>query len=449
MPSAARRPVSCGVDIGSTNTKVVALAADGVVVARASGPTPRDPAGLSLDVTAVLDTVDAMITRVCGETHEIHAICVVGVGEDGVLVDADRRPLGPPLAWFDPRRQGVFSGLRSRLPDDRTLDAESDPARAMVGWAWSRGQPGGDTAAGWVAVADLAAVRWAGRAFLSDTLAARTGAWRSTDRSWAADRVEATLGSTDLLPRVLGAGEIVGALRSPTWRTAGLLGPDAIVVAGGHDHAIGGWGVDQWVPGVVLDSMGTAEVAVTHYDGAPAVRPPGVDLAPGVRSAGRTVSRVEELTRNAAWAAQDPAVGTELQRILTGEQAPVPSVDSGLFLPGRRGGGRPGYAADAPRDPRARASVVLGALARLGRDAVDAVQEVVGRGREVRLAGGWSRQPGWLEIKAAVDGVAAPVIAEPEVSAVGAALLAARARGWTPSPAVALGGADGVAVSWR
>jgi predicted NBD/HSP70 family sugar kinase len=35
-----RTHVSCGVDIGSTNIKVVAVRADGTVVARHSRPTP-------------------------------------------------------------------------------------------------------------------------------------------------------------------------------------------------------------------------------------------------------------------------------------------------------------------------------------------------------------------------------------------------------------------------
>lgn len=57
----------------------------------------------------------------------------------------------------------------------------------------------------------------------------------------------------------------------------------------------------------------------------------------------------------------------------------------------------------------------------------------------VYAAGGWSRSRGWINAKSAVTGQEVIVIPEPQVTATGAALLAAKAIGWTISPAVALG----------
>lgn len=437
---ASRQPVACGVDIGSTNTKVVALAADGSIVARASRPTPRDQQQLSIDVTTLLMAIEDMIVETCATDYEVQAICTAGVGEDGVLLDDSLEVLTPPLAWFDPRRRGIFTTLRPLLVDDETFDAETDPTRTMVGWAWSRLQPAAERASTWIGVADIASVLWSARPFLSDTLASRTGAWRCTDRCWSAARVEATLGSTRLLPPVIRAGEIIGELRSFALASAGVLAGDAMVVAGGHDHPIGGWGVHRLVPGAILDSMGTAEVAVAQTSLRKMPRKVSVDIAPGIRSDGTTLLRVVELARNVAWASQDPAVAQHIRQILSGTEEPVPVLDAGHFLPGQRGGARPAYALEVPRDPASRASAVLGALAVAGRDAVDALQENVSTRRELRLAGGWSRSPGWLAIKAEVNGSPAVPITEPEVTAVGAAMLAAAARGWDPDPTIALGG---------
>ncbi|WP_291051809.1 FGGY family carbohydrate kinase [Herbiconiux sp.] len=452
MGSSSRRPVACGVDVGTTNAKVVLIGEDGAVLARAGRPTPRDAEGQWVDADALFAAIEEMVLEACGDDYEIHAICAAGVGEDGVLVDSASRPLSKALAWFDPRRHGVFRALRADLRDDEAFDAETDPVRTLVGWAWSRAElegAGADVASArsWVALADLAGVRWSGRAFLSDTLASRTGAWRAADREWSAERVALTLGSADLLPPVVRTGDVVGAVDSPALRAAGVLASDAITVAGGHDHPIGGWGVDQLVPGAVLDSMGTAEVIVAQSLRPGLRRHEHVDVAPGIRSEGSTLLRVEELARNVEWASQDPEVAARIRLLLQGGVEPEPVLDAGYFVPGPRGGGRPSYSLDAPSDPLARASAVLGALAAVGRDAVLAVDRVAesaphddaARPREVRLAGGWARSPGWLEIKAAVTGRPTAVIAEPEVTAVGAALLAARARGWAPDPAVALG----------
>lgn len=440
MHSTRRTQVVCGVDIGSTNVKVVLLAPAGEVVSRVGRSTPRDAEGLCIEGDALLAAVEDMIAEACADRFEVQAVCVAGVGEDGMLVDDSLTPITPALAWFDPRRHGVLRSLKHHLPADDTFDAVEDAGRTFVGWAWARRQSGAQAARSWIAVADMPAAHWSGTPFLSDTLASRTGAWRARDRSWAPERVIPSLGDLSLLPPVLAAGEVVGALNAPSLRARGVVASDAIVVAGGHDHPIGGWGVEQMAPGAVLDSMGTAEVVVAQRPEPPGMRTEDVDLAPGIRSHGTTLLRVEELSRNVAWAAQDPAVSAAIHDILDERTEPDLSIAGDLFVPGSRGGGTPSYALDAPRSPQARASAVLLALARLGRDAVDAVCHGPADHSGVRLAGGWARSPGWVTIKESVNGYRTEPIAEPEVTAVGAALLAAAARGWDPDPAVAFRG---------
>lgn len=434
-----RLPVACGVDIGSTNVKVIAIDPAGRIVARASRPTPRDSEQLSIDAAVLFASIEEMLVEVCADAFIVHAVSCAGVGEDGVLVDERLRPLTQALAWFDPRRQRIFRGLRAELGADESFDAESDAVRTLVGWAWARMQSIEGEARSWIAIADIPGALWADEAFMSDTLASRTGAWRSSDRQWAADRVQLTLGSTELLPPVVPSGSVVGRMTSPALRAAGVLDPEAIVVAGGHDHPIGGWAADQLTPGAVLDSMGTAEVIVAQAPDGRINRASHIEVAPGIRSAGTTLLRVEELSRNVNWAAQDPEVAIALRALLDGVRAPAPVLDSEYFIPGARGGATPSYALNAPRDAHARASAVLGALAHAGRDAVDAVLGGLGRASEVRLAGGWVRSPGWLDIKTAVSTYPTIPILEPEVTAVGTALLAATALEWTPDPHLSLG----------
>ena len=310
-----RIPVCCGIDIGSTNTKAVALDENGAVVARASRPTPRDADGLFIDARDLLDSLEELIARACGDAYQLHAISAAGVGEDGVLVDANLQPLTRALAWFDPRRQGIFRALRPELHGDDTFDVDTDPARTLSGWRWARDQAVG-SAPCWVALADIATASWTGHPFMSESIASRTAAWRSGDRQWDQERVAVALGSLDLLPPVRAWGDIVGELMSPSLRRRGIVADDAIAVAGGHDHPIGAWGVHQLVPNAVLDSMGTAEVVVaTRAVPREPVRRDEVDVAPAIGSTGVTRLRVEELARNVNWAAQDPAVAAkEMER---------------------------------------------------------------------------------------------------------------------------------------
>lgn len=436
--SSGRTEVVCGIDIGSTNCKVVALDRDGGVVARARQATPRNPSDLSIDAQGILDAIEDMILEVCGTNFMVAAVACAGVGEDGVLVDKDRQPLGRALAWFDPRRTRLFEGLEPRLSSADRIGVHANPSHTLTGWLWSRQQDTGGKAASWAAITDFASSRWSRRSFISDTLAARTAAWDGTTRTWLADRVDMTLGSTDLLPEVIRTGEQIGSLRSPRLSGAGVLAPDATVVAGGHDHPIGGWGIDQLHPGAILDSMGTAEVVVAQSPIPNVPRFESCDVAPGILSGGSTLLTVTELARNVDWTSQDPAVAAALQAIIIGSQKPDEYLHSESFIPGGPGGVRPKYAPDAPAAPLSRASAVAGALARAGDAAIEAVASRMPPGAPVYVAGGWARSQGWIDIKRAFIETDVHVIPEPEVTAVGAALLAAHAINWRISARAAL-----------
>ena len=125
---------------------------------------------------------------------------------------------------------------------------------------------------------------------MSDTLAARTAAWDGHSRRWVDERVAASIGTAALLPSVHRAGDIVGDFVSSRLSMAGVIGTDAVVVAGGHDHPVGGWGVHEMDPASILDSMGTAEVVVAQAPTAGIWHSADIDVAPGIRSTGTTCS---------------------------------------------------------------------------------------------------------------------------------------------------------------
>lgn len=425
-----RTPVVCGLDIGSTNIKVVALNADGVVVARVARPTPRAEDRPSIDAAALFSVLETLLIEACDTRYVVAAIAAAGVGEDGVAIDDTFTPLTPALAWFDPVRTDLLHAIAPGLPVMPDGPVDTDAARTLVGWAWARRQPGFARATGWLALTDYAAARWSGARFMSDTLAARTAAWHIGPRKWFAPRVNATLGRTDLLPPVRAAGEVLGPLRSRTLAAAGVLADDALVVVGGHDHPIAGSAIDRLDRNAVLDSMGTAEVIVGHVpNDTPAARI-GFDEAPAIGRDGRTVLMVNELARNIAWAEQDDAVRRALRAIVAGEQAPDRYLESRCFIVGGAGGEAPGFRRGVPDDAVSRASAVLGALARCGRDGIETVLARKDGAGRLYAAGGWARSPGWMRIKQQITGDHIEVVPEEELTATGAALLAAHGAGW-------------------
>ncbi|EKG40173.1 Xylulo kinase [Pseudomonas syringae pv. avellanae str. ISPaVe013] len=400
-----------------------------------------------MDAMKLLMMLESMIIQACGERYGVRAIAIAGVGEDGVLVDAHMVPLTLALAWFDPLRAQAFGAFQAQLSADVDLGVADEPSRTLAGWHWARHQPGAQHASAWLALTDFVASHWAGTPFMSDTLAARTGAWDVRAGRWVEPRVRLCLGSMDLLPKVRRTGDCIGSLRSSALQAAGVLFEDARVVVGGHDHPIGGWGVSQMQPGAILDSMGTAEVVVAQAT-LRITRGENVDVCAGIRSHGTTLLSVQELSRNVAWASEDPEVKVALRAIITGSQTPDEYVQSDCFVPGGRGGVAPMFTDQVPRRALSRASAVAGALSRLGNASVEQVAQHMAPDALVFCAGGWARSRGWIDLKRSLGSREIKVVAEPEVTAVGAALLCAQAVGWDLDAEVALA-ADPIACSSR
>ncbi|MEU6796721.1 FGGY family carbohydrate kinase [Nonomuraea wenchangensis] len=455
--------VWAGADLGSTNVKVLLADADGTVLARAARPTPR--AGLRVRPDELVDTLEELILLAAGAVSRprLRGVCVAGVGEDGVL-HAGGRPLGTALPWFDPSRRQVLDRLAELArPDDRLrYGVELDAARTVAAWALL---PAADLAAadGWVACTDYPALRWTGRTIMSSSLAPRTGAWLLDPGAWDVERAGRFL-PADLLPPVVPAGAVVGELRSR--RLADLLASDAVVVAGGHDHPVGASVVHRQDPGAPLDSMGTAEVIVRTVE--PANRPartgdhgdlrngdrgdlrtedrgdlrtrdgrdlpagdrgdlrtgenpaPGVDLSPAVLGDGLTALTVLELDRNMTWL-RDNGLGACLDAVLEGRLVVERPDDRPVFVPGAAGGEPPRWtpaAADLPAEARA-----AGAAWQLALAGAAALRALAPEAEAAYAAGGWTRAPGWMRLKAAAAGLPYRILAEPELSALGAAHL--------------------------
>ncbi|MFG2350346.1 FGGY family carbohydrate kinase [Streptomyces phaeochromogenes] len=403
-----------GADLGSTNVKVLLTDSTGTVLARASCPTPRS--GLRTDADALVDTLEELILQAAHDVgrSRLRGICVAGVGEDGVL-HADGRPLGQALPWFDPSRRTVLDQLAAlRGPDDRVrYGVELDAARTVAAWALLPPDQV-HAATGWVACSDYPALRWTGRAVMSSSLAARTGAWLLEPGGWDQARVTPFL-PLEFLPPVVAAGTVVGELRSR--RLAGLLGSDAVVVAGGHDHPVAASVVHRQDPAAPLDSMGTAEVIVRDVAAGPP--PQEVDLSPAILGPGRTALTVVELDRNMSWL-RSTGLGAQVDAVMAGTLA-APPPGPQVFVPGAAGGEAPRWTPTAWKlSDELRAAAAVLQLAEAG---AVALRRLAPDAQVIYGAGGWTRAPGWMQLKAAAARAPYRVLAEPELSALGAAQL--------------------------
>ena len=414
--------LTCGIDIGSTNVKVVLADEDGRAVHTAAVPTPRvsDGIGPTTDAAALVTLLETMIVagwREVGRGVPLLAIAAAGVGEDGLGVDADLRPTGLSLPWFDARAVAEAEELRGAEAATPRTGIAVGPDRTAAKWLWLRRRRPEELRAArqWIALTDYPAAWWSGTPFMSGTLAPRTACYDVYARRWIDGLLEAA--DAPPIPGLLAAGRPVGTMRPGPLTQSGAASAATLLVTGGHDHPVAAAAIRRIAPTARVDSMGTANLMYGEASGPPApyLDPFMAFSVPTSGAPGLACLGVMELSVALADVRGD---GADLHRMLEGARLP----------------GEPMAAAHAlgeDHETAIRFALERATLhARRMLAAMDAAGAPAG---PLYATGGWSRSHAFLELRASVFGQPVHVIDEPELTAVGAAFLACEAaRGVAP-----------------
>jgi sugar (pentulose or hexulose) kinase len=258
---AHRMLVALGIDIGTSNTKVVAvdLATAGLpLLASASQPTPSDG-------TELVELVCRLVRGVALGIDGPVAIGIASMAETGLLVDHRGEPLSPLVRWNSLPKSDHPSGIVSDLGADefgRRTGLPVSPKVPLLVWERLRTttpefwRPG----ARWSGIADLVALALTDDLVTDHTLAARTGAFAGVE-GFDADLLGEVGMPVSRLPRIAGVGEPAGLVTNHAAARFGIPRGTPVFVAG-HDHAVGAWAAGVRDSGQVADSLGTAEAMV-------------------------------------------------------------------------------------------------------------------------------------------------------------------------------------------
>lgn len=255
----------CGVDLGTTNLKVLLCDGHGRVAAVRSCPTPRmvlDGATVT-DPAALLSAVETLLTGAwdaIGRRGRIAAIASAGVGEDGFLIGGDGAPSSLSIPWFDRRAEAEAEELAETCRVSQWTGIAFDATRTAAKWLWmNRREPAWDSGGTWVALTDWPLVAWTGRPVMTEALAARTACWDITRHSWLVEALDAA--GAPALPPVVAGGSVIGPLARDSFPVRlGAADARTLVVAGGHDHPVAAAPIMMGFPGAIVDSLGTAEL---------------------------------------------------------------------------------------------------------------------------------------------------------------------------------------------
>ncbi len=217
--------VLLGLDIGTTNCKVLAVDEDGQPVASAAAPTPLfvdstpdatpeyDPNGLWHVSARLIREVVALL----GSDQTVAGIAVASVGESIVLVDQENVPLAPIIIWHDKRTLPWLDWWRQRI-SDRELYRITGLNLGYIYSAnkllWYREhQPDlFRRARSFLSIADWITLCLSGQRSMSCGLASRTLLFDVRARVWSNELLRLTGIPSDMPPPVLASGQAVGGI---------------------------------------------------------------------------------------------------------------------------------------------------------------------------------------------------------------------------------------------
>jgi xylulokinase len=449
--------VFLGLDLGTTNCKVLAVDLEGQPIASLGLHTPAripergsaaEAAAPEYDADALWHACASLIRQLIEKLPSgslVAGLAVASMGESGVLIDNAGQPLAPVLTWHDRRTLPWVAWWRQLISEDdlyRITGLPLDHIYSVCKIQWLRDNNPSAFSRGraWLSLADWITYRLTGQLSTSYSQASRTMLFDLRTRSWSNELLEITDLPASILPPAMPSGETVGVVSREAAQSTGL--PAGIpVTVGGHDHICAALAAGAVTSEHILDSAGTAEAIMVTLD-SPVYRPgiAATGLCCGCHTARDRYYLLGGFIAGGvlAW----------VSRILAGDDAPSvigrlmeeaaispQGANGAWFLPYLDGSGPP------DRDPRAwgawlglRLHHTRGDLVRAAVEGVsysirylmDNIKVTSGlKASEMRCVGGGTHNHFWQQVKANVLGLPIDTPQVTDVTAQGAALLAA------------------------
>jgi len=442
-----------GIDVGATGIKAGLFDESGRLIAsgsRRNGPT-QQPGGQPGWMIWDVDRIWGDVCLACQEAiataghPEVGGVAVTGFGADGVPLGAKGELLYPMISWHCGRT----------APQKEWLDAQIEPFEIYritgyhnypintinrLRWLRENYPQALDAAHRWLMVQDYIVYRLTGAFSTEATIASTTMALDLNQIAWSQRLLDVVEAPRRILPEISAPGSVLGQVTNVAAEQCGV--PAGTPVAtGGHDCEVGALGSGVASPEVFIDITGTWEMVIAALDRfipSPPLYAQGIDyevhtipgryLCQGLMLAGGVVEWVlESFYRDVAPERRYEALIREASEVPPGANGVVvlPAFvrSMGAFQAYNASGTIIGLTTTSSRGQIARA--VLEACSYQLRKQMEVIASNTGTSPSaLRVLGGGTRNPLWLQMKADVTGLPLEVPQHSEVTLLGAAMLA-------------------------
>lgn len=449
-------------DCGATNVRAIAVDTSGRIVAKSVLPnstqaSAENPAWHVWSLDAIIGKFAHCCGAISGDLGRagktIVGLTVTTFGVDGALVDRDGELLYPIISWKCPRTASAMDRLGDAI-DPVALQTISGVGHFAFNtiykliWLKENHPELVARAASWLFISSLIVHRLTGVASTDRTMAGTSQLFDLAKGQWSAQILGAIGIPATLFPPLVGPGEVVGTLLAEAAQRLGL--PAGLpVLAAGHDTQFALFGAAAALDEPVLSS-GTWEILMVRSARVDTAALAGfagstceLDAAPGLYNPGLQwlASGVLEWVRQTCWKgvatsevyAQMIAEGGAVASGCDGVTM-VPELLLGASAVG--GGAFSGLSLATSRGHLYRAA--LEALAAKLKRQLHELERLCGfSARQLVVVGGGSKNRLWNQIKADALQIPLRVVAENEMTVLGAALYGFSGIGYFASPQAA------------
>ena len=443
-------PLVLGIDIGTSGCRVLAVQpATGAVVDQESGSWTTDsphPHWSEQDPDVWWDTTASTIRRLINRLPSpdvVHAVAFAGQMHGLVLHDESGQVLRPAILWNDQRTVEQCQQIHELLGRETLIQHTGKPAlpgftAPKLRWIQQHEPDVADRIARICLPKDHVRFRATGIHAIDAADASGTSWLDLETRDWSPTICESLDVDPNWLPTVHEAADIIGAIDADGARATGL--PEGTpVVAGAGDQAAAGIACGVVREGLVSVTIGTSGVVFAQMDH-PSADPSGAlhGFCHAVSGRWHVMGCMLAAGGSLQWWRDAMGIHADFDALIEEIADIPPGADGVRFLPYLSGERSPH---DDPRasgaflgltmqhDRRHMTRAVLEGIAMGLNDMLELLRAGGHDTTTVRVAGGATRNPFWLQLLADVFQVPVETVNVPDATAYGAAMLAAVGSG--------------------
>lgn len=264
-----------GLDIGTTGCKLTVFDENGCYLGKTYRDYPilRAVSGHEIDISAMMESVYAVIGEMAAKYPDIAGIGVTSFGETFVMTDENGEPLHNPMLYTDPRGAEECAELSEMLGADHIAQITGLAPHEMYSipkMMWiKKHRPDIYAATKRIhLIGDFVVWHLTHRAQIDYSLASRTMAFDIHSLTWSRELFDAAGIDLTLMGMPVPTGTSAGTVTQDASRRTGLS-PECIIVSISHDQVAAAVGAGAFDGSVAVDGAGTVECLTPIYDSLP------------------------------------------------------------------------------------------------------------------------------------------------------------------------------------